>query len=148
MSQRKLGDQLFNEETTYLEDPTTGGKKGTKICRYDMIPVEALAEIAAVYGMGERKYPSGEDGPNWERGFPYSWALSAAQRHIERFRAGEKLDPESGLHPLAHAAWHLLALITFEARGIGTDDRRGKFAEDPRAGQLIPLTDDYPPSKL
>jgi hypothetical protein len=45
------------------------------------------------------------------------------QRHIEAFRMGHSIDPDTGLHHLAHAAWHAFALMEFETNKIGTDDR-------------------------
>lgn len=87
----------------------TGGQKGSKPEQYSMIPVAALSEVARVYSYGAEKY----DRNNWRKG--YSWHLSydALQRHVNRFWAGEDFDPESGLHHLAHAAFHLFTLITY-----------------------------------
>jgi hypothetical protein len=103
-----------------IVDPKTGGQKGRKDERYDLLPFDALDEVARVYAVGARKY---ED-DNWLRG--YAWRLSAGAllRHVARFMCGEDRDPETGCLHLAHAAWHCLALITFYLRGLGTDDRR------------------------
>jgi hypothetical protein len=102
-----------------ITDPKTGGQKGQKPERFDLFPFEALEEIARVYGFGAQKYAD----DNWRKG--YSWRLSAGAmlRHIARWMLRETHDPESGLHHLAHAAWHCLTLITFEREGLGTDDR-------------------------
>lgn len=106
-----------------LTDPSTGASKGMRITRQDLIPPEALAEIGAVYGFGERKYPAGPDGPNWLRGMPFSWNLRALKDHISEWELGKDYDDEDGVSPLAHAVWHLMALLTYQARGLGTDDR-------------------------
>jgi hypothetical protein len=74
--------------------------------RLELIPPKALLELGEVLGHGARKY--GED--NWrkvENGPSRYYA--AALRHLLAWRAGEKLDPESGLSHLAHA----LACVTF-----------------------------------
>jgi hypothetical protein len=103
-----------------VTDPVTGGQKGVKPERLDLIPFDALEEIGRVYGFGASKY---ED-DNWLKG--YKWRLSAGAmlRHVSRWMLGERNDKESGCHHLAHAAWHCLTLITFEIRGLGTDDRK------------------------
>lgn len=118
---RRIGD--FSHEPAVRLTHSNGASKGMRITRYDMIPPEALAEVAAVYGYGELKYPSGVDGPNWLRGMPYSWNLRAMMQHIEEFRQGINFDEEDGVSPLAHAIWHALALLTYQARDIGIDDR-------------------------
>lgn len=120
---RAIGSGLFDTTTTNLVSKT-GASKGMKECRYDMIPWEPLAELALVYGKGEIKYPSGPTGPNWLNGMPYSWSIRAAKSHLEHFVAGVDFDDDDSVHHLAHAVWHLFALMTFQARGLGTDDRQ------------------------
>ena len=44
---------------------STGGEKGVKIYRYDLIPTIGLKETARQYGMGSLKYQDRQ----WERGF-------------------------------------------------------------------------------
>ena len=102
-----------------MTDPDTGGQKGIKTERFDLIPVWALEEIARVFGWGAGKY---ED-DNWRRG--YSWRLSfgAMMRHAWAFWRGEVQDQESGLHHLSHVAWHCLVMMTFWHESLGTDDR-------------------------
>lgn len=100
-------------------DPVTGGSKGMKPERYGLLPVEALAEVARVYGYGSEKY----DDRNWEKSYAWSLSYDALQRHINAFWGGEINDPESGLAHLAHAAFHILTLLTFAQKEIGTDDR-------------------------
>lgn len=119
---RKIGDALFHGEATFTPSET-GGVKGDKPVQMSLIPVEALAEVAALYAQSQAKYPPINGKANWAHG--YNWRLSydAAQRHLMRFWYGEDTDPESGLSPLAHAAFHLNTLMAFQARGIGTDDR-------------------------
>lgn len=116
-----------------IVDPATGGAKGQKAERYEQIPAWPLAEIARCYGFGATKYQRA----NFLRGYAWSLSTDALLRHIHAWRAGERHDPESGLHPLAHAAFHLLALMEFERRGIGTDDRLYDDASVP-TGTIAP----------
>jgi hypothetical protein len=78
-----------------------------------------LAELARVYGYGAMKY----EPRNMEGGYPWSWSFSALCRHIWAFWRGENIDPESGYHHLAHAAWHCMTLMDFCHRRLGEDDR-------------------------
>jgi len=97
----------------------SGGQKGRKPECYSMIPVEPMAEVARVFGYGASKYAPG----NFLKGYPFSWTLDALQRHLEAFKRGEDKDPESGLHHLSHLTFHALALMEFQHRNVGTDDR-------------------------
>ena len=118
---RQIGN--FDHEPTQRLTSETGAQKGMRVTRHDLIPPAALREVAAVYGFGELKYPAGEDGPNWLRGMPFSWNERAALDHISQWREGVDFDEEDGVSHLAHAIWHLLAILEFQSRGIGTDDR-------------------------
>ena len=87
--------------------------------RYDLLPVDSLADVARVFTFGYLKY-----GPrNWELGMDWSRVYNACQRHLQQFWAGEGTDVESGLPHLAHAAVNCLMLLAFHQRGSGVDDR-------------------------
>lgn len=106
-------------------DPGTGGMKGSKLARFDMIPPDVLWELAEHYGKGEAKYPSDpETGePNWQKG--YSWRLSVAalERHLNLWKQGEDFDPETGSSHLIAVMWHASALRWFQLHGRGKDYR-------------------------
>lgn len=76
--------------------------------RYDLIPPEHFEEVAKIFTLGAKKY--GDN--NWQNleGWDSRY-YSALLRHLFAWRSGEKLDPESGEHHLAHAAWNVLALL-------------------------------------
>ena len=92
--------------------------------RYDLIPPEALAGLAAVYTMGARKY----DDRNWERGLAYGRVYAALMRHLEAWRQGENCDRDDGQHHLDSVMWCAMSLRTYEARNMGSmlDNLRSK----------------------
>lgn len=102
-----------------VADPNTGGEKGSKEAVLGDIDPRALMEVAKVCGMGRKKYSR----LNYLRGYDWSLSYDALQRHLHAFWDREECDEESGLHHLAHAAWHCFALFAFARRGLGTDDR-------------------------
>ena len=102
-----------------FKDPDTGGEKGSKLARFDLIPPEAITALAEHFGRGAEKY---ED-RNWERGYPWSLSFAALQRHIWALWGGEDTDPETGTHHAIAAMWHCVVLFTFAQRDLGTDDR-------------------------
>jgi hypothetical protein len=112
---RQVNDDDFWDAVAEAErvvtDPTTGGRKGKKPEEYALIPVGALAEIAKVYGFGARKYEPN----NWRKGYAWSLSYSAMQRHLNAFWGGEETDPESKLPHLAHAAFHMMSLLTWSS---------------------------------
>jgi hypothetical protein len=87
--------------------------------RYDLIPVEALAIVAKLYGFGAKKYAE----HNWRRGYEWSKSYAALQRHANEFWKGVDLDPETGLPHLAAIVFHALTLITFMNEFPQFDDR-------------------------
>ena len=87
---------------------TTGGRKfdGNKL-EYGLLPAFALEETVKVLTFGAQKY----ERDNWKK-VPDSKRryFDALQRHLWAWKQGEQLDPESGLHHLAHAMCCLMFL--------------------------------------
>ena len=104
---------------TRVVDPKSGGEKGSKLARFDLVPTEALEALAEHFGRGAQKYAD----RNWERGYRYGLSSAALMRHAWAWWRGEDLDPETRSNHMISAAWHCLALYTFQRRGLGTDDR-------------------------
>lgn len=108
---------------TRIVNEATGGQKGSKDERYDLIPWVAMDEVARLYGAGAAKY----DAHNWRKG--YDWHLSYASmiRHAKAFWEGEDFDHDPSLpfpvHHLASVVFHALALITFRTEHPELDDR-------------------------
>lgn len=87
--------------------------------RYDLIPPIPLQELARVFTIGAVKY--GDE--NWRKGMKWKRIFGAIMRHAWAWMRGERLDHESGIHHLAHAAWGCLVLIEYEICSTGEDDR-------------------------
>jgi hypothetical protein len=87
----------------------TGGEKGQKLARFDLIPPESLWQLAEAYGVGAQKYAE----RNWERGYSWSLSYAAMQRHANQFWTGEDYDEESQIAHMASVAWHAFAMLYF-----------------------------------
>lgn len=107
------------EDEVRVVDPTTGGEKGSKLARFDLIPWDAIYALAEHYGRGARKY---ED-RNWERGYRWGLSFASLHRHLAAWWEGEDVDEESGSSHLTAVMWHAIALWWYQAHGRGTDDR-------------------------
>jgi len=95
------------------------GVKGKKDARYDLIPPEATWYEALAFGAGADKYSE----RNWEDGYEWGLSIAALERHLQLFKAGEDLDPETGLPHIALVRVHTAFLLSFMSRGSGIDDR-------------------------
>lgn len=98
---------------------STGGEKGVKLERYDLIPTPALAVLARHYGVGAQKYAE----HNWRKGYEWSKSYAALQRHANAFWNGEDIDEETGSSHMAAVAFHAFALLTFIEEQPDFDDR-------------------------
>lgn len=86
--------------------------------RLELIPAEWPLALGEVLTAGANKYAD----RNWERGMSWSKMIGCALRHLYKFMLGERYDPETGCHHLAHCAWNILALMTYDVRSIGHND--------------------------
>lgn len=130
---------------------TTGGQKGTKIERFDLIPTGPLAELAAHYGAGANKYSDHQ----WRNGYEWSKSYAAILRHSNAFWGGEDFDTcspngngcafvthegepfedyiagvscynHTGNHHMVAVAWHAMSLLEFKDAFPEHDDRYKK----------------------
>lgn len=108
----------MSDEEVIVESPT-GGRKGKKQAEMSAFDPRALLLVAKAAGFGSGKYGK----YNYSKGFEWSLSYDAMQRHMMSFWDGADVDPESGLSHLAHACWHALALLSFQLRKRGIDDR-------------------------
>ena len=99
---------------TRQSDGAIGRKDDLGKLRYDLLPPNALREVAKVLTHGAAKYA------------PYNWQVvddakarytAALMRHFEAWRDGETFDLDSHLPHLAHTACNALFLLWFELKG-------------------------------
>lgn len=84
-----------------------------------LLPFDALEGIAKVLDFGAKKYAE----RNWELGMAWHRPFGALMRHMWEWWKGNDKDPETGLSHLLHAGCCILFLISYEMRGVGTDNR-------------------------
>ncbi len=84
----------------------------------ELVPPLWIWALGDVLTCGARKYAA----RNWERGMVWGKMIGCASRHMLKFCCGERYDVETGCHHLAMAAWNLLALMTYDLKGIGDND--------------------------
>lgn len=98
----------------------TGLRYNQNKARMDLLPWDALVEVAHHYRVGAAKYAE----RNWEKGMKWDEGCAASlARHLAAWSQGEDIDPENGQHHDVAMAWNALALVAYRLRGIGEDDR-------------------------
>lgn len=103
--------------------------------RHGLIPTEWTDAMAAAMTKGAEKYAP----RNWERGMNPDFMVDCAIRHLTKFRKGDRFDEGAGgtdVHHLALAAWNLLALMSYDARGMLPDS----FFEKPLVNSVVKPT--------
>lgn len=95
-------------------------KNDTGKLRFDLLPPEALEAVAEVYTIGAKKYAD----RNWEKGLSWGRVFAALMRHAWAWMRGETFDQVDGQRHMASVAWCALALLTYEIRKTGVDDRK------------------------
>lgn len=88
--------------------------------RTDLIDPEFILSIAEVLRLGAIKYKEN----SWKQvDDALNRYYGAAMRHLLQWRKGEKLDKETGLSHLTHAACNLMFIMYLERNGEnGTDN--------------------------
>lgn len=110
-----------------METNDPKGAAGNKKAPMNLLPPHALEQTSWVHKFGAEKY-----GPyNWRvTGVCASTYVSAIMRHLNAWRDGEDLDPESGRSHIAHIAASCNILLDAEHCGTLQDDRNKKPAVD------------------
>jgi hypothetical protein len=103
---------------TQYNDPK--GAAGALKTPLGLIPPYAMEQTAWVHKLGAEKY-----GPfNWRKtGVCASTYVNAIMRHLNAWRDGETVDPESGISHLAHVACSCNILLDAGFCGTLQDDR-------------------------
>jgi hypothetical protein len=108
-------------ETMTQDKGTKGVKNDSGKTRWSYLPLQSIKSVIDVMTYGDKKYPA-EDGSNWKRvKNARKRYYNATMRHLTSWFDGEKNDPESGLHHLAHACSNILFLLWFEFNGYPED---------------------------
>lgn len=87
-------------------ESSTGGQKGVKLARHDLIPAAPIHELAILFGVGAMKYAD----DNWRNGYELSKSIGALKRHLELWVSGQERDEETGVSHLASVMWHCCCL--------------------------------------
>lgn len=134
---------------------STGGEKGVKLAKFNLIPQGPLWELAEHFGKGANKYAEHQ----WRQGYEWSKSFDAISRHNNEFWSGKDYDvcsnnPEgcqhvdkdgnpfdsgvpdtcynhTGSHHMVAVAWHSFVLLEFRNTHPEHDDR---YKVDPLAG--------------
>ncbi len=101
------------------EEKQLGKRYNIGKTRYDLVPCYSHEQYAKVLTMGAEKY--GDN--NWRLGMSWNSVLASLERHLYAFKNGENIDPESGLHHMAHCAANCMFLIEYSQSFPQGDDR-------------------------
>lgn len=86
--------------------------------RWDLLPWRATTEVVRVLTFGAQKYAP----DNWRHVDGWRWRYhAAAVRHVTLWWLGERKDPDSGLHHLAHAICCLMFAYENELDELNND---------------------------
>lgn len=100
----------------------TGGEKGSKVARFDLVPPRSLKALAEHFGKACIEHGGKYEARNWQKGTHWSLNYAAAMRHFTQWWSGEDLDEDGNSH-LAAVMWHACVLIEFAATHPDLDDR-------------------------
>ena len=81
--------------------------------RLNLLPPRAVTAVGRVLTFGAKKYAP----DNWRKVDDLGRYTAAALRHVFAYVGGERCDPESGEHHLAHAACCLLFVVDIDEGG-------------------------------
>ncbi len=122
-----------------------GKKDDSEKIRVELLPAGALLEVAKVLTFGASKYGAN----NWQNVRPIARYYAAALRHLFARIRGQRFDPETGFHHLAHAACCILFMLSIEIgcdpAGALEDEDRDKKSAAWRAAFEAPTQEPPPP---
>ena len=124
---RKLSiSQQFQREQQQLSTKDTNPKDSAGIRKVPtwFTPTAPMLEVGLAFMEGARKYGAG----NWRKaGVRASVYYDAVNRHLNAFKEGQDIDPDSGLPHLIKAVASLLVLRDSQIMGNWVDDRPIKY---------------------
>lgn len=110
--------------------------------RLELIPSNALQEVAKVFTYGAEKYTVRNDkdevvmdgANNWKLGQPWMNVVASAKRHLEKFVDGEDVDIESNCLHVAMAVTNLMFILEFYKIYPQGDNRPHHYLAKPKIG--------------
>ncbi len=107
---------------------TSGIKHDSGKPRWSLLPLGTVAQVVRVLEFGAAKYAL----DNWKT-VPDARTryFDALMRHVHAWWAGERNDPETGCHHLAHAGCCVLFLLWLDGESKGTDWRTAQTVVSP-----------------
>lgn len=117
-------------------EQSRGAKREVQVARWCGIPVydfTSFAEVPEWLGveqddlldrfLSELRKPTGDGANKRSKGEKAPWFVdnsheSAIFSHLTKWKRGEYIDPDSGAHPLVHAAWRCLAIACKESGNV------------------------------
>lgn len=84
---------------------------------YNLVPPEFNLVVAQIITMGKEMY--GKE--NWKKCKDTDRYVNALMRHLEAYRGGEKIDPESGMSHLGHIGCNAAFLYWFDVNTKAPD---------------------------
>ena len=112
--------------TTQKQPPAKRYNTGKPQLSYIGTMPAALAEFSRVCEFGAEKY----ERHNYLRGANFSQYMDSHDRHRLAWQMGEDIDPETGCHHLAHAAWNAQMLLEMALCRPDLDDRPPKRPQE------------------
>lgn len=113
VASRQQCDVHKKEESMDGQALKSGVKKDEGKARMDLLPMDALLEVAKVLTFGATKYGD----RNWEQGIAEGRIRAAKLRHHAQDALGNRLDEETGLAHKAHEACNALMDLALYLRG-------------------------------
>lgn len=101
----------------------TGVKYDAGKPRWDLLPMDAIEEIAKVLTWAIERDENPHEPHNWRKGFKWSRLFASCYRHLSSMLLGEDRDQESGLLHAAHLGCCVLFLIWHFLHRPDLDDR-------------------------
>lgn len=123
-------------------DPKAGRKFDQGKRKLSLLPAGVLNETLDVLLFGASKYA--EDNWKYVPGARKRY-YDALYRHVDLWWSGEKTDPETGKHHLAHAVCCAMFLMWFDLSGQDAVEEKTVVKEEPKT-LLIPESETIPPT--
>jgi len=91
-----------------------GRKYDADKLRWDLLDLGLVEEVVKILTFGAKKYAPN----NWQKvDNAEDRYYAALLRHLVEYRKGNKIDEESGISHLSHAACNIIFLIYFDKHG-------------------------------